>query len=65
MWSRKYERVNMSEKTKFEQVFDALHLVAKFASFAGIMITLVLKVRMLLGLTNDLPKKKKDFLDAK
>ena len=48
-----------------EKIKNYLILVAKVASFISLVMSVVIKTRMLLGLSNDVSKKKAEFLKKK
>ena len=52
-------------QTRWEKIFDWLHTLAKIASFISLVMSVVIKSRVLLGLPNNAEQKKKEFLERK
>ena len=55
--------LDMATKSKMQQIVDVLVLIAKIASFLSLVMSVVIKARVLLGLSNDVEKKKKEFME--
>jgi len=55
----------MSDKSKVDKLIEGMLVIAKIGSFLSLTMSLVIKTRMLLGVTNNLEHKKKEFLDKK